>query len=554
MVTTFMNQTLTTHFQSLTISTKGNNTSSEVAVSGLMRQGQILLSITTIDTNTSIKLVAGSNCLLSEDSLSITAEVSGFSTINTTRKGNEIVVNIEITPVVNIADDEMLATLTIYPPIDGMPEISLNDILEICNELEINCGIDEVIIRETLIQVTQLRQPQINIPIARGLLPVNGSDAYLRFEIEIGPLPGKILQDGSIDWRERKMFVGIDKNELIATKVPLTQGAPGTDIHSRPILQKPGKDIKVKVAGDVQYNEESRQILAICSGVLSIVNGANVKVSAKQTIDGDVDFSVGNIESNDGIEIKGDVKPGFTVSCKGDLSIGGNIQNATIHARGNSKIASGLMGEHSSLLTDGDLEISFVERGHIKSGGNVIISKGAYYAQVSSQDMILCHSDSKIVGGTFCCGQNFIGGIIGSDNATPARVVAGVDPERFQQRYKLRTSLKDQEQELEDLLQMYGPEYTENALYKKKETALQKRKGGFRKLNLIPGTPLYSRRDPAHNYCSATISVQGKIFTGTKIRIGNIRTTITEEASSIRFYIDRTTDHIIAIPYTQGKR
>ena len=492
-----MNQTLTTHFQSLTISTKGNNTSSEVAVSGLMRQGQILLSVATTDTNTSIKLVAGSNCLLSEDSLSITAEVSGFSTINTTRKSNEIVVNIEITPVVNIADDEMLATLTLYPSIEGMPEISLNDILEICNELEINCGIDEVIIRETLIQVTQLRQPQINIPIARGLLPVNGSDAYLRFEIEIGPLPGKILQDGSIDWRERKMFVGIDKDELIATKVPLTQGTPGTDIHSRPILQKPGKDIKVKVAGDVQYNEESRQILAICSGVLSIVNGTDVKVSAKQTIDGDVDFSVGNIESNDGLEIKGDVKPGFTVSCKGDLSIGGNIQNATIHARGNSKIASGLMGEHSSLLTDGDLEISFVERGHIKSGGNVIISKGAYYAQVSSQDMILCHSDSKIVGGTFCCGQDFIGGIIGSDNATPARVVVGVDPERFQQRYKLRTSLKDQEQELEDLLQMYGPEYTENALYKKKETALQKRKGGFKKLNLIPSTPPLLKARPS---------------------------------------------------------
>ncbi len=548
-----MNQTLTTHFQSQTISTTGINASSEVAVSGLMRQGQILLSVATSDTNTSIKLVAGSNCLLSEDSLSITAEVSGFSTINKTKKENETVVNIEITPVVNIADDEMLATLTLYPPIEGIPEISLNDILEICNELEINCGIDEILIRETLIQVTQLRQPQINIPIARGLLPVNGSDAYLRFEIEIGPLPGKILQDGSIDWRERKMFVGIDKDELIATKVPLTQGTPGTDIHSLPILQKPGKDIKVKVAGDVQYNEESRQILAICSGVLSTVNGTDVKVSAKQTIDGDVDFSVGNIESNDGLEIKGDVKPGFTVSCKGDLSIGGNIQNATIHARGNSKIASGLMGEHSSLLTDGDLEISFVERGHIKSGGNVIISKGAYYAQVSSQDMILCHSDSKIVGGTFCCGQDFIGGIIGSDNATPTRVVAGVDPERFQQRYKLRTSMKDQEQELEDLIQMNGPEYTENALYKKKETALQKRKSGFKKLNMIPGSPLYSRLDPTSNYCSATISVQGKIFSGTKLRIGNIRTTITEEASSIRFYIDRKTDHIVAIPYTQGK-
>lgn len=548
-----MNQTLTTHFQSQAISTKGNNVSSEVAVSGLIRQGQILLSVVTSDSNTSIELVAGSNCLLSEDSLSITAEVSGFSKINKTRKGNKIVANIEITPVVNIADDKMLATLTLYAPIEGTPEISLTDILAICSEQEINCGIDEVIIRETIEQVTQLKRAKVDIPIARGLLPVNGNDAYLRFEVEIGPLPGKILQDGSIDWRERKMFVGIDKDELIATKVSLTQGTPGTDIFSLPILQKPGKDIKVKVAGDVQYNEETRQILATCSGVLSIVNGTDVKVSAKQTIDGDVDFSVGNIESNDGLEIKGDVKPGFTVSCKGDLSIGGNIQNAIIQAKGNSKIASGLMGEQSRLITDGDLEISFVERGYIKSGGNIIISKGAYYAQVSSNKMILCHPDSKVIGGTFCCAQDFIGSIVGSDNAIPAIVVAGVDLERFQQRGKLRASIKDQEHELKDLIQMNGPEYIETTLYKKKETALQRRKSNLKKLSMIPGSPLYSRLDPTCNYCSATISVQGKIFSGTKIRIGNISTTITEDASSIRFYIDRKTDHIVAIPYTQGK-
>ena len=530
-----------------------DNVSTKIAISELVRQSQILLSVTPGDTNSSVKLVPGSNCFLSDNSLSAIAEVSGYPTLSKSRRGNETVVEVVITPVITITDDKMLATLTLYPHIKGTPEVSLTDILAICNEQEISCGIDELIMRETVEQVQQLGQPKKDIPIARGLLPVTGNDAYLRFEVEIGPLPGKILQDGSIDWRERKMFVGIDKNELIATKVPLTQGTPGTDVHSLPILQKPGKDIKVKVAGDVQYNEESRQILATCSGVLSIVNGTDVKVSAKQMIDGDVDFSVGNIESNDGLEIKGDVKPGFTVSCKGDLSVGGNIQNATIHARGNSKIASGLMGENSRLISDGDLEISFVERGNITSGGNVIISKGAYYAQVNSKKKILCHPDSKIVGGTFCSGQDFIGGIVGSDNATPTILVAGVDPERFQQRDKLRASIKDQEHELENLIQMNGQEYTEAAVYKKKEAAPQKRISNFKKLNMIPDTPLYSRHDPTRNNCSATITAQGQIFSGTKIRIGNISTTITEDASSIRFYVDRKTEHIIAIPYTPGK-
>lgn len=548
-----MNKPFTTHFQSQTISTSEGNVSTEIVVSELVRQSQILLSVAPDDTNATIELVAGNNCFLSDNSLSIIADVSGYPILSTNTRRNETAVEVELTPAIKIAEDKMLASLTLYPHIAGTPEVSLDDILAICHELEINCGIDELIIRETIEQIKQLEHPKVNIPIARGLLPVNGKDAHLRFEVEIGPLPGKILQDGSIDWRERKMFVGIDKNEIIATKIPLTQGTPGTDIHSLPILQKSGNDIKVKVAGDVQYNEESKQIRATCSGVLSIVNETDVKVSAKQTIDGDVDFSVGNIESNDGLEIRGNVKPGFTIHCKGDLSIGGNIQNAIIHARGNSKIASGLMGEDSRLISDGDLEISFVERGYIASGGNVIISKGAYYAQVNSKKMILCHSDSKVVGGTFCSGHDFIGGIIGSDNATPTILAAGVDPERFQQRGKLRASIKDQEDELDGLIQMNGQEYTKTAVYQKKEAALQKRMSNYKKLNMILDSPLYSRHDPTCNYCSATISVQGQIFSGTKIRIGNVSTTITEDASSIRFHIDKKTDHIVAIPYTQGK-
>lgn len=548
-----MNEAFTTHFQSVTIPTLVDNATTEIAVSELVRQGEVLLSTPSSATNYSVNFVTGSNCLLSEDNLTVTAGISGFPTINISKEGNTVVVDIAVTPAVSIAGDNMLATLTLHPPIEGTQEIKLTDILTICNEQEISCGIDEVMIQETIEHVTQQNLPKVDIPIARGLLPVDGNDAYLRFALEIGPLPGKILQDGSIDWRERKMFVGVDQDQLIATVVSPTQGTPGTDIFGLPILQKPGRDIKVKVAGDVQYNEESRQILATCAGVLSIVNSTDVKVSAKQTIDGDVDFSVGNIESNDGLEIKGDIKPGFTVSCKGDLSIGGNIQNATIQALGNSKITGGLLGEQAHLITSGDLEISFIERGYIKIGGNVIVSKGAYYAHVNSKKMILCHPDSKIIGGIFCCGQDLISGTVGSDNAAPTRLVAGVDPERFQQRSKLLASIKEQENELKDLVQMNGPEYTENTLYKKKETALERRRSNFTKLSLIPGTPLYSRHDPTCNYSSATISVQGKIFSGTKIRIGNVSSTVTETTSSIRFQVKRNTDHIIAVPYTQGK-
>ncbi len=549
-----MNEAFTTHFQTRTITITADDVSRELIIPELVVQNQVLLSLASSTNNVSAILAAGKNCCLADDKNTVTAEVTGYPLLSQITDKKKTVLSVEITPLVDIAEDKMLARITLYPSISGTPALLLSDILAFCKEREIVCGIDELTIRETIGQLEKLRQPQHAIPIARGLLAVDGCDAHLRFEVDIGPLPGKILQDGSIDWRERKIFVGIDKNELIATKVPHTPGTAGVNIQGLAISQKPGRDIKVKVTGDVQYIEESGQVLATNAGVLSIVNETDVKVSAKQTIDGDVDFSVGNIESNDGLEIKGDVKPGFAVSCRGDLCIGGNIHGATVKAKGNSKIGSGLIGEHSALITDGDVEISFVERGSISSGGTVVITKGAYYASVSSKKTLMCRPNSKIVGGRFCSGLDFIGGIIGSDNATPTMIAAGVEAERLHQRDMLRLSIRDQEHELKNLIQMHGHEYIKTTAYKNKEAALQKRVSNLKKLNLIPHSPLYSRQDPNYNYCSAIVAIQGRIISGTKIRIGNTRTTLEEDTSAIRFYIDKRTGHIVATPYTEGKK
>ncbi len=549
-----MNEAFSTHFQTHTITTTADDVSREIAIPELVRQNQVLVSLTSSETNPATILATGKHCRLSDDKNTITAEIAGYPTLSQVTDKNNTTVSVEITPIIDIADDKMLATMTLYPGISGTPSLELSDILAFCKEREINCGIDELTIQETIGQLEQLGQPQYGIPIARGLLAVAGCDAFLRFAVDVGPLPGKILQDGSIDWRERKIFVGIDKNELIATKIPLTPGTAGVDVQGLASSQKPGRDIKVKVTGDVQYIEESGQVLATNSGVLSVVNETDVKVSAKQTINGDVDFSVGNIESNDGLEITGDVKSGFAVSCRGDLSIRGNIHGATVKAKGNSKIGSGLIGEQSALITDGDVEISFVERGNIASGGTVVISKGAYYARVSSKKLLMFRPDSKIVGGKLCSGLDFIGGIIGSDNAASTMIAAGVDAERLHQRDKLRLSIRDQEHELENLIQMNGHEYIKTTVYKNKEAALQKRVNHLKKLNLIPDSPLYSRQDPNHNYCSANVAIQGRIISGTKIRIGNTSTTLEEDTSAIRFYIDKRTGHIVATPYTEGKK
>ncbi|WP_136805196.1 DUF342 domain-containing protein [Desulfosediminicola flagellatus] len=549
-----MDTTYTTHFTSQTIITEADDVSGELVIHERVKQNQVIISLSPETSPDTAILVAGENCCLSDDNQKLTALLAGYPEVTTRIDNGRIIIEASLNPLITLSKDNMLALMNLYPPVQSQSALTLDELRGYIEEQNICYGIDEALLAETLQTVLLKSRPSKNVPVARGMLPINGNDAFLRFEVEIGPLPGKILQDGSMDWRERKIFIGIEKDEIIATKVPLTEGTPGVNIFRQLIPQTPGKDITVKVAGDVEYREESGQVVASRSGVLSIVNETDVKVSAKQTINGDVDFSVGNIESKDGLEIRGNVKPGFIVRCRGDLLIGGNVESATIRCIGNTKLTGGIIGENAVLSTEGDIEIAFIERGKLTAGGTVVIRKGAYYATVSSQKKILCKPDVKIIGGYFSCGSDFIGRDIGSGNAAPASIAAGINPGRLEQRRKFKKEIVTLENELVSLLAIHGEEYAGSDDYQEKRSHLNKLRKNLRKFNLIEGSPNYSRHDAAFMHSSATITVYGKIAAGTRLRIGNAKTTLEEDASAIRFYIDRPTGKIIIRPFTEKER
>lgn len=87
----------------------------------------------------------------------------------------------------------------------------------------------------------------------------------------MGPLPGKIRGDGSIDFRDRKMFVGVNVGKLIAVNMPKTEGVAGKDVHGNSVPQNPGQDLIIKVTDDAVYDDETGEIRASRSGVLSMV-------------------------------------------------------------------------------------------------------------------------------------------------------------------------------------------------------------------------------------------------------------------------------------------
>ncbi len=478
-----------------------------------------------------LELVTGKHTRLTDDKHTISAEIDGYPQISSKTSQKMHLIMITMIPLVTISKDMMEAQLTIYPPLSDTPGPTLEIIAEILEGNDIRFGIME----ERLSQLLQYSATEKiilkNKTVARGFLPINGKDSLLRFNIEVGPLPGKLLGNGTIDFRERKMFVGVSKGQVIATRVPPTSGTPGLNVLGDEIPQLPGRDIPFAVSDDAVYDEEKGLVIASRSGILSLVSDNSIKVCAHQLIPGNIDYSTGNIESQDAVEIKGTILPGFKVDTRGDLLLGGNVRSATIKCGGNLVIKGGILGKNCKVSVAGDADFSFIEQANLRVKGKTIIRKQAYYSTIMSDGDILGQKSSQVMAGFLMSGASITLGNVGSPNAPPTLLAAGISPGKYLRYLRIRAQLRDTEQECLTFLQLHGMKKNikqRQSLEEAINTLYQNMTG----LDLIPaGT---SGSESAF-LKTISITVEGTIFSGTEIQIGNATTTIEYDFHGIRF-------------------
>ncbi len=513
----------------------------------LLRKDQPLIKLvepTKTPPGTPVRLRSGTHTLLSENNDALLAAVDGYPSLSREKGADAKILSVSMTPLLSITDDEMDASITLYPPVSGCNEVTAEQLLGILKDNNIEFGLDAEQLAGLVHQCKQEQTVLSAKSVARGFLPLPGKDSFLRYEIEVGPLPGKILGNGKIDFRERKMFVGVKKGELIATKIPATAGTPGINVLGKEVPQPMGKDIPVTVSDDAEYDEENGVIHALRSGILSMVNENSIKVCAKQVISGDIDFSTGNIESKDAVEISGSVLPGFEVRTHGDLLIGGSVKSALIHCRGNLVIKEGIIGEHGQIRVQGDADFNFIEQGLIKSRGRVVIRKQSYYSRIMADGDIHCHEKSQTMSGLLLSGGSISLGSVGSTNAPPAIIAAGVEPERYLHSMAIRSQLQEAEEELHLWLQRNGQQ-AKAPRRQSLEESISSLQHDLHSISLIPGIDSPTPEETMNYLRGITIIVHGTIFSGTKLQIGNTCRTTEYDFKNIRFLLNTAGSSII---------
>lgn len=170
---------------------------------GLVRKDTLLIRLIPAENQREVpplvSLAEGENTYFTKDTPEILSAIDGYPLLTTSTKKKASQFLVSVTPFCKISADKMAAEMTLYPPILGEPELNFEIINEIFAENEIHFGFSEDHIQRLLSECKKSSSKLFRVPIARGLFPINGKDSFLRFAIEVGPLPGKILGNGKIN-------------------------------------------------------------------------------------------------------------------------------------------------------------------------------------------------------------------------------------------------------------------------------------------------------------------------------------------------------------------
>ncbi|MCL2126379.1 MAG: FapA family protein, partial [Oscillospiraceae bacterium] len=266
-----------------------------------------------------------------------------------------------------ISDDGLEASIELAPPRNNGSDLSFEALNVALASEGVTFGIDSDALRELS------EKPLYNLEktVAHGVAPINGEDAIITYNVDMNPtLMPKEHADGSVDFKDIGLINQVSKDDVLATKIPLTEGTPGRGVTGSIFAPVPGKDKKLPLGANTVVNDLDTDLLAGIDGCISIVDN-KINVFDTYVVEGDVQYETGNISHNGIVIIKGDVRYGFAVDATGDIVIHGTVESATVTAGGSLVVKGGCVGEENAIETGGNAAVKFIDGGSFNVRGSL---------------------------------------------------------------------------------------------------------------------------------------------------------------------------------------
>jgi uncharacterized protein len=250
--------------------------------------------------------------------------------------------------------------------------------------------------------------------------------------------------DGKVDLKEVNRINNVQRGQLIAERIPATEGKEGKSVTGIVLLGKNGKEARFKVGKNVVLNSDHTAMYAAIDGLMTKTDNEKINVFPVYEVNGDVDYHTGNIDFVGNVVIRGNVLTGFRVKAAGDIRVIGGVEGAELESDGSIEITGGVMaGDKGYLKANRNIKLSFVQDGKLQAGEDIIVSQSIMHSQLKAGKAVICSgAKGLIVGGIIQAGERVVARTIGNTMSTATIIEVGVLPELRTELQELRTSVR----------------------------------------------------------------------------------------------------------------
>lgn len=295
-----------------------------------------------------------------------------------------------------------------------------NDTKESVQEELLKRNVKALIQTDALEEAFALKTEQC---VAQGIMPQKGNDGSLRYLVDISKStkPKVDINVGKVDYHNLGIYEFVKKGQHLVEIIPSSPGKDGVDVYGQPVRAENGSPVVLTIGKNVV--REGNYVVSTADGVVDVVAGTLV-VKEILEIYHDIDYSIGNIDFNGNVVIKGNVFPNFKVISGGDILIDGIVDKAEIQAAGSVIITGGIIGHEKTIIKAQSITARFVNQAKLYAEDVISIQGEILHSYCEAKNKIKAGS---IIGGISRAKNEIYTDVAGSQSAVKTEFVVGRD-------------------------------------------------------------------------------------------------------------------------------
>jgi hypothetical protein len=275
--------------------------------------------------------------------------------------------------------------------------------------------------------------------VAYGKPPKEGRPPEIKFHFETDPVRvGTVLEDGTMDWKNRGEVPEVKIGELLAEKAGGAPGKPGTAVTGEEIPPPKIKEPQIKCARGVERSEDGYQVFAKLDGMPKLTPDGRVTVMSVLPIEGDIGLETGHVDFDGYIEVDGGISTGYHVKGRG-LRVR-EIQDAEVEISEDLVSYGGIYG--SIVQVGGNVKASHIHNTNMQVVGDLVVEKEIIGSNIEVNGRVIVDR-GKIISSKVTAKKGIEARDVGTEASMPSELVVGVDRKYEREMQKCKEALAE---------------------------------------------------------------------------------------------------------------